>query len=643
MISNGAAGDLSSSTPHRSRFGSFVEDKKDKTVYAVCVARLKSYYRYTTITLHPFSLKSREGKKWSDMIAMGLLPSYWDLLRFESKALFGTPSPDDDEVGRSSSFGYAFSVVGACCLAVVPIGHLTLPGTTAAAEVVSRFKHFFLALMGRWTAEVVEAYDVKGQVDRMAVDVGEDEYRDMNRINTRFSHVLETTIGPRAILLQLVPWLTIWSVFSIATSGSAMWARQDSGLLGDSVKGETKLAKKKGKKKGKIETMEGEGEAPGSPETSQGPGDATPPSSDLLFPSFIWYSDAFARAGAEDKGRWKHRRWMMHIAAIRTIVLHSRAIQYLVSAYTTFVSVWVLFYPANKAVLASIVVILGPVALVQALGLVLILGKALNVKDMADIGSPGQIEQNILTLKVKEKKTKEEIREVLLVPPKKRELKVEEDDYDYCDEAEDDEVEDKHGDVEMTTREPHISVSEVVLRDSIGPAFAPARQSLAPYAEFGTALEKQPSVLARHSNFSAAHGRIRIHHSQAHHDQHHSLPLGATVPAVESGAQAEPARGQQRVLHIQKRLSPSSSAAPILQGSALQGIARLPPGGPHQNDSAGIADSAAVSPIHEGPQRNNQRPSSSLSISGEGPVRKIKISAPTLKSLPLPHDKDSSR
>ena len=155
-------------------------------------------------------------------------------------------------------------------------------------------------------------------------------------------------------------------------------------------------------------------------------------------------------------------------------------------------------------------------ALVQALGLVLILGKALNVKDMADIGSPGQIEQNILTLKVKEKKTKEEIREVLLVPPKKRELKVEEDDYDYCDEAEDDEVEDKHGDVEMTTREPHISVSEVVLRDSIGPAFAPARQSLAPYAEFGTALEKQPSVLARHSNFSAAHGRIRIHHSQAH-------------------------------------------------------------------------------------------------------------------------------
>ena len=458
---------------HGSGFGSFVESKKANTVYAVVLSKLRSYYHYTTITLHPFSLKSIEGRKWSDMIKMGILPSYWDLLRFEAKALFGTPSPEDDDSSHSASFGYVASFAAACFLAVVPIGHFTLPGTTAAVEVIARFKHFFLALMGRWTADVVDAYDVKGQVERMAVDADEDEDIDMNRINTRFSHVLETTIGPRAILLQLVPWLTIWSVFSIATSGSAIWAKRDSGLFGDSAKREIdRPAKKKGKKKAKSEAQEEEEDKePGTTGSSQGPGEAVAAgSSDLLFPYFIWYTDAFARAEAEEKGRWKHRRWMMHISALRIIVLHSRAIQYLVSAYMTFVSVWVLFHPANKAVLASIVVILGPVALVQALGLVLILGKAMNVKDLKDIGSHGLIEKEILKLK-KKNKSKAEIKEALVIPPKKRELKVKEEKEKKWEDWDEETEEEEHAEAKHvsyrglgndTSRAPHQLVRVLV-------------------------------------------------------------------------------------------------------------------------------------------------------------------------------------
>ena len=94
---------------------------------------------------------------------------------------------------------------------------------------------------------------------------------------------------------------------------------------------------------------------------------------------------------------------MVWISALRIVVLHSRAIQYTVSAYTTFISVWVLFHPTNKAVLASIVIVLLPLAIVQGLGVMLLLGRALNIKDLKDVGSPDELAKEVHTLRLEKK------------------------------------------------------------------------------------------------------------------------------------------------------------------------------------------------------------------------------------------------
>jgi hypothetical protein len=100
---------------------------------------------------------------------------------------------------------------------------------------------------------------------------------------------------------------------------------------------------------------------------------------------YISFKDGYRRALNESNGRWRKHRWITFIAALRIVILHSRAITYLFSVFMTFISVYLLFQPTNKAVLASIVIVLLPLAIVQGLGVVLVIGKALNVKDIFDV------------------------------------------------------------------------------------------------------------------------------------------------------------------------------------------------------------------------------------------------------------------
>jgi len=373
------------------------------------------------------------------MMKTNFLPSYWDLLRWESSALFCTPEPQPDNPYEDLSL---MSVFGACFLAVVPVGHLTIHGRDAFLRVIRRYFYFFFALFGRWNRDSVDAYDIFGQVERMAVDSIDGDDHDRNRVNLRYSLAIEATIAPRAILLQLFPWLTIWSVFSIATSRSAMWVRNESGLLGTTVEGSKDAKKKRREKKKKEE------EAGAAVRVSKGQDDkqtvseaeVAPPTafeedekvelhgtkSDgeaKVFPWLITVDDAFKRAKQEDDGRWKKRRWITYLSAIRIIVLYSRSIQYAVSAYTTFISVWVLFHPANKAVLASVVLVLLPLAIVQALGVVLIIGKAMNVKDLVDVGNPGEKERKVIEYK-SQGKAEKDIKAILVAELEKKKRKL---------------------------------------------------------------------------------------------------------------------------------------------------------------------------------------------------------------------------
>ena len=133
-----------------------------------------------------------------------------------------------------------------------------------------------------------------------------------------------------------------------------------------------------------------------------------------------------------------------------------------------------------------------PLAIAQGLGLVLVIGKALNVKDLQDVGSPGETEKMVLELK-EDKKSREEIRGLLLEKLRKKQRKLrpitaaedeDEVEEDLCmccfrsgtsrpghyRESSPSSLERNH--VEMTTQR-----HSRALRDSIGPEMAPSRIS----------------------------------------------------------------------------------------------------------------------------------------------------------------------
>jgi hypothetical protein len=598
------------------------------------------------------------------MMERDCLPSYWDLPCLEAHSLFYTQEPQRNE---ELSAGYFMSVIAACLLAVVPVGHLTYPGRRAVLEVGNRFRYFFLALFGRWNKDVVAAYDIFGQVERMAVDSMVLDSQDRNRVNIRYSQVIDATIAPRAILLQLFPWLTIWSVFSVATSRCAMWVRKDSDLLGkspdkESLEGKTKEMREATPKPHASEEEQQQHEEKAKDFINED-------KAAKVFPWLISFNDAFERAQREDNGLWKKRMWITYISALRIVVLYSRAIQYTVSSYMTFVSVWVLFHPANKAVLASIVIVLLPLAIAQGLGLVLVIGKALNVKDLQDVGRPGETDKMVIKHK-DEGKSKEQVKEILVAKFKEKKRKLcsitaaeDKDAYDFSGcvegEAEADKQDDgksrflsaafpiyhhhhhedqrqsdsrlEHNDVEMTTTHRHkarLSVAEAILparisiipRDSIGPEMAPSRLSYD-----GVVDPHRSSILAlsNHHHVLQAHGHLTPRHQQ------HSSP----DPNPGSGSGSGSGRqGQEQHIRIHLGQSTDCATSPLAalrlasrpaapQGSPLQSFSRLPSG------SADPAQAAVtVRVVHRAPVPVSRASSREDDAGASPPVHRLKFS-----------------
>lgn len=314
------------------------------------MTHLQHFFKYMSITLVPYDPLGTEAAKWTEMEFKGDLPSYFELLRDEAHYMFHTVMPRKP----AGTVSLCASYIAAGFLFLVPIGHIFTPiGCHTFLEVMQRFKLFFFASLGFWSSDAVLAYDIFYQVDEMTVDVdanesglqeGDDKKEEKNKVNMRYSQALQATIAPRAILLQLVPWLTIWSIFSIATADSAIFAN-DKGPIGKKANRTTAAITSK------------------------------------LFPKFITFSEGLKRAEEENGGRYKHRqRWIVYLSALRIVFLNSRAIQFGLSVYTTFLSVYMLYYPTNAIVLGSMVIVLLPFAIVQALGLVLILGKTMNLR-----------------------------------------------------------------------------------------------------------------------------------------------------------------------------------------------------------------------------------------------------------------------
>ena len=97
-------------------------------------------------------------------------------------------------------------------ISLTVIGHMfTQTGRAAWFLVVRKFLLFLIMCCGLWTDELFDCYENRNFFD----DSGE-SYVQMSRM-------LSATLSPRAIILQMVPWLTPLATYAHLTAGSPIF------------------------------------------------------------------------------------------------------------------------------------------------------------------------------------------------------------------------------------------------------------------------------------------------------------------------------------------------------------------------------------------------------------------------------------
>ena len=294
------------------------------------------------VPLQKYPLEGEEAR-WLKERQELLMPSYYELIQVEVFYLFGRWKYL--KPGRATGYpllGHLISTI----LLLLPIGHVfTSVGRWAFRRVVRKYKTFILVSLGFWSDRAAVAYDIQRKVEIIAEGRDRDddiaktkkqkqtlELHDGDEEFARFSACLSATIATRAILLQVVPFLTIWSVFSIATSGCPLFVASGTTL-------DSKIA-----------------------------------------PYFVW--DCFDRAEEAEKGsKYGKLLWLRALSGASIFVLESRMINFLVQSYMVALSITLLYNPSSRMLFASAVAVLLPIALARSLRLVVVLGKAMNIKD----------------------------------------------------------------------------------------------------------------------------------------------------------------------------------------------------------------------------------------------------------------------
>ena len=292
-------------------------------------------------TLHPVKKGSAEDSLWIEEKAASLMPSYWEVLQTELYFLLGErdyflpPSQREGGPREYPWLGQLLSFVLFLC----PVGHvITLYGRFTVALVFRKFGTFVHAALGHWSPYAAKAYEVEKKAQEMGDGVG-DEHGGRANSSNLLTNCMMTIIAPRAILAQLVPQLVFFSIFAIAASSSPLF-----------VEGELQS---------KI--------------------------------SRLFVLDCFAEAERRELQQHTKQvrafRWIIALSGISIFILESRAIVFSVNVYMVFLAIYAIFQPVTKTLIGATVVILLPVAFAHSLRLVMMLGRAMNIKDVWDLKS----------------------------------------------------------------------------------------------------------------------------------------------------------------------------------------------------------------------------------------------------------------
>ena len=292
------------------------------------------------ITLRPLK-GSPEYDEWENEKGASFMPSYFELVRMEVYHLSGNldylapPSKREDGT-RYPMIGYFLTAL----LLLVPIGHFCVVGRVAFKLVVTKYLMFLQVSLGCWTPETFEAYKFVERTKEFSDDAGCDYKGFKSKVtNQKLIASFTAIVATRAIILQLVPQLAILSVFTIATAGSPLI-----------VQFPTSVSRDDGNRVSKFIVRD-------------------------------CYKEA--KEQEEEETRLKeHPFWIIILSAISTFVLDSRAFAFIARSYMVFLSIYVLYAPPTNTIIAVTVLVLMPVALASALRFVVVLGRAMHVKDL---------------------------------------------------------------------------------------------------------------------------------------------------------------------------------------------------------------------------------------------------------------------
>jgi len=240
------------------------------------------------------------------------LPTYYGLLQAESRELFGSDK-------------------WAPLMGLIVIGHFfTKVGRKACTLVLIRYYIFICVCLGYWSDTrkacfgLFEStlYSSGKRITKPSEDAKRFHLLSQNsKSSGKMSEYLRAVVAPRAILLQIVPHLTILSIFAAATAGSPL-------LVTD-------------------------------PELSR-----------YLHPLLSMKSTSKIN-------------WIKALEMVVSLFNESRIATFILQGYTVAVSVYILYFPVGRMVLLSVALLL-PFCFVKGLGVVISLGKFFEV-DTGDL------------------------------------------------------------------------------------------------------------------------------------------------------------------------------------------------------------------------------------------------------------------
>ena len=354
-------------SPRQTRSIMSVHEKRDKSrtaperafMHRAHVSAVR-FFGAVTSTLMLMKKGSDEEKKWLQEKADSLMPSYYELVQIELYYLMGEISTFAPPIRRTD--GSRYPVLGhflTLLLILCPLGHfLTKFGRFTCRLVLSKYWTFLRVSVGYWSGYNTEAYDVQ----RKARELSDGQ---SSKDKGNITACLTVIVATRAILLQLIPEMTILSIIIITTSGCPLFVQ--------------------------------------------------PPLNDLIYKLFVWdcFADAERLELEANAKALKSPRWIVWLSGISIFLLESRAITFAVNVFKVFLSIYLLYRSPTKTLVGAIVAVFFPMSLAQSLRVVVLLGRAMNIKDFWDIGASASSTNKDIKELVKQGLGKEEIKAIL--------------------------------------------------------------------------------------------------------------------------------------------------------------------------------------------------------------------------------------